>query len=187
MCHMQSTKVGDRFRPANCPLTFRSCSLPCFKDHAAQCTAGPPQPKTETAGSTAGVADAMRRDSLKAQAHQPSAAELGELFKRHSTLRTQLQDIYKATQRPEERPEENNCLRGRFNGIGRGRGSFGPNGAGDARHWTPEKGFDRGLKQLQRGLEQETGQGEALRVLAATIMKTTTTKQPENEENTLGP
>jgi hypothetical protein len=186
MCQMQSTKVGDRFRRANCPLTFRSCSMPCFRDHAAQCTAGTAQPKIETAGSTAGVADAMRRDSFKAQAHQLSAAELGELFKRHSTLRTQLQGIYRATQRPEERPEENNSFRGRSNGRGRGRGLFGPNGAGDARHWTPDKGFDRGLKQLQRGLEQETGQGEALRVLAATILKTSTTKQPENEENTLG-
>jgi hypothetical protein len=101
---------------------------------------------------------------------------------RYPTLRAQLQDIYKATQRPEERSEENNSFRGRFNGRGRGRGSFAPkHGASDARQWTPDKGFDRGLKQLQRGLEQETNSGEALRILAGVISKTTTIEQPEND------
>lgn len=117
------------------------------------------------------LADEKRRKAVVGQPYQPSPAELGELFQRYPTLRTNLQDIYKATQRPEERSEENNSFRGRFSGRGRGRGSFASNnGASNAHHWTPDKGFDHGLKQLQKGLEQETSSGKALRVLAAMVL-----------------
>lgn len=156
---------------SQCPLTFRSCSLPCFKTHAAQCTADPPDRKPEPAGTTAETADATRRDPPKMQPQQPSLAELGELFKKYPSLREKLQDIYKATQRPEERPETNDSFRGRFNGRGRGRGSFARNSTGDVRHWNPDKGLDRGLKLLQTAMEQETVQGEALRVFTEMILQ----------------
>jgi hypothetical protein len=181
---LPSTKVGESCRRANCPLTFRSCSLTCFKTHAAQCTADPPDRKPESAGSTAETADATRRGPQKMQPQQPSLAELAELFKKYPTLREKLQDIYKATQRPEERPETNDSFRGRFNGRGRGRSSFPRNSTGDVPHWNPDKGLDRGLKQLQIAMEQETIQAEALRVFTEMILRKTMNSQSGRTEGT---
>ena len=182
---MQSTKVGESCRQANCPLTFRSCSLPCFKTHAAQCTADPPDQKPEAAGLMTETADTTIRDPPKMQPQQPSLTELGELFKKYPTLREKLQDIYKATQRPEQRSDMNDDFRGRFNGRGRGRGSFARNSTDGARNWNPDKGLDRGLKQLQRALEQENIQGEALRVFMDMVLPKTTNKQSRQSEEIL--
>lgn len=174
VCSVEASK----YKCAACKAL--SCSLPCFKTHAAQCKVEPPDREAKPTASTTGPSE----NPLDEQPHPPSSVELSELFQRYPTLSEQLQDIYKATQRPGERAEESKSFRAGFKGRGRGRGSHSFNGMSGARHWTRDKGFDRGLKLLQRALEQDTGEGEALRAFAETILKTTKNESPGQDADT---
>jgi zinc finger HIT domain-containing protein 3 len=112
------------------------------------------------------------QEDRRARPHTPSTEELDELFTRYPALRGQLRDIYKATAKPDEmdEQEERNSQRGGFNS--RGRGSYPTNGRGHARRWTPEKGFDQGLKQLERAMGQDFGKSEGLQAFAETVLGT---------------
>lgn len=167
MCCMQSTKVGRCASTGQLHIDLPSCSLPCFKTHAAQCT--------YTMRPAGYVDEAPKKQEVRPnQAHSPSSEELNDLFTKHPGLRGQLQDIYKATVKSDEKHEqgERNSPRGGFNSRGRGsaRGSCASNSQG--RQWTPDKGFDAALKRLERAMAQDAGNSEGLQAFADVVLRT---------------
>ena len=164
-----------RWNKLNYTLTFRSCSLPCFKTHRAQCAASQDH-AAQPATSTATTQDVKAKPAA-GHPQSPSREELNELFKKYPTLKEQLRDIYRTTQQTEEREEDKNSFRGGFGGRARGRGRGRGQGTNPAistsqHRWDPEKGSDRGLRQLERALAQDDAKSEALQAFADTVLRT---------------
>jgi len=124
----------------------RSCSLPCFKQHKAACSALPPQTTLSTTSED--LTQSNTHPQQPTQLPVPSASDLRTLFARYPSLRFQLRQIYQSTQEPSETPN-----------------------AGPAEHngrpflsrtWKPERGFQSGLKSLQAALSCDGGDAEGI-------------------------
>jgi len=104
-----------------------------------------------------------------------SNADLQRLFSQYPELRQQLKKIYAATQRP-----DNSSLgsashqRGTYRGRGGRGGRDGYNLS--EREWTPERGFQQGLKALQRLGNGSSFDAEALQAFEMLIARANNTE-----------
>lgn len=129
-----------------CPACkAHSCSLPCFKQHKAACSA-PPQQNIPSSISNPSI----QEESAQEPSQVPSlnASDLQNLFQQYPSLKTHLQQIYLSTQEPSEPP-----------------GTDRPGKDGRpfvSRPWKPEKGFQLGLKSLQASLDRGGADAEGI-------------------------
>ncbi|KAJ5157104.1 uncharacterized protein N7482_008204 [Penicillium canariense] len=172
-----------------CKLSNRaalfSCSLACSQSHKIYCapkaTPTNEEPTDNSAAAAAAAAtqsplqngdiapDAARDMATKRSPSAPAviaaSPELQELLSRYPQLRSQLHDIYQATQEEEWQEWYNPPTRGRPYGRG-GRGSSrrsrGP--------WTAEKGFNRGLGKVRK-LRQDYEEGSETGVSVEAFME----------------
>ncbi|KAJ5894944.1 hypothetical protein N7495_006635 [Penicillium taxi] len=157
-----------KYRCPTCEV--KSCSLACTQAHKIYCTPKPvlpieSQPPSDTSQlqfqngeshqATASSAPNTKQDKSPAGGID-KYTELKELLDRFPQLRSQLREIYEATQEEKWVEWYRPPMRGRPSARGRSQGkkSRGP--------WTAEKGFKRGLGKVRKFRqdcddEEETG------------------------------
>ncbi|CEJ54121.1 hypothetical protein PMG11_00443 [Penicillium brasilianum] len=155
VCSLEPSK----YRCPTCSLM--SCSLACTQSHKIYCApkATPPdeEPKDTPADATA-PASLQKGDTTPESAGNTSnkkietsaaaiaaSSELQALFSRYPQLRSQLHEIYQATQEEEWQEWYTPPTRGRPYGRGGRGGSRRSRGS-----WTAEKGFNRGLGKVRK-------------------------------------
>lgn len=162
--------------------TFASCSLACTQSHKIYCApkATPPNEdqKATSAAATAPtplqngdnppetVGNATSKKSETSTAAIVASPELQALLSRYPQLRSQLHEIYQATQEEEWQEWYTPPTRGRPYGRG-GRGGPSRRSRGS---WTAEKGFNRGLGKVRK-LRQDCEAGSEIGVKAEAFME----------------
>lgn len=160
-----------------------SCSLACTQSHKIYCApkAKPSNEESQTTSETtpAAAAAPLQNGDTTAEAARnttsktsetslaaiATSSELQELLSRYPQLRSQLHEIYQATQEEEWQEWYTPPMRGRPYG----RGGRGPSRRSRG-SWTAEKGFNRGLGKVRK-LRQDCEGGAETGVRAEAFME----------------
>lgn len=146
-----------------------SCSLACTQSHKIYCApkAEPSNEESQTTSETTPAAAALQNGDTTAEtagnttsetspAAIATSSELQALLSRYPQLRSQLHEIYQATQEEEWQEWYTPPARGR---------PYGREGRGPSRRsrgsWTAEKGFNRGLGKVRKLRQDCEGGAEA--------------------------
>ncbi|OKP12928.1 hypothetical protein PENSUB_1371 [Penicillium subrubescens] len=177
-CEVCSSEPS-KYRCPTCALM--SCSLACTQSHKIYCapkatplnedskatsttaTAPTPLHNGDTAPDVAG--NATSKNNETSSAGIAASPELQALLSRYPQLRSQLHEIYQATQEEEWQEWYTPPTRGRPYG----RGGRGPSRRSRG-SWTTEKGFNRGLGKVRK-LRQDCEGGSEVGVKADAFME----------------
>ncbi|EPS27951.1 hypothetical protein PDE_02896 [Penicillium oxalicum 114-2] len=157
VCEVCSTEPS-KYR---CPIcSLMSCSLACTQSHKIYCAPKPAstsdEPTTSNTPPGAAIFGATEDNKSTAEtsgtktseshaANLASSTELQALLSRYPDLRSQLYEIYHATEEEEWQEWYTPSTRGRPHG----RGGRGPSRRSRGT-WTAEKGFNRGLGKVRK-------------------------------------
>jgi hypothetical protein len=140
--------------------------------HQSECTQK--QPATESA-----TDELPKKDSVESETQNAPRVpfesliaddEVQRLFERHPRLQLQLCQIYHNTLEPDhvDRPKEARRRGSSYRGRGCGSQIYDRN---DARRWTPDRGFARGLEDLRTQQQSDSPSADGLKELFALILK----------------
>lgn len=147
------------------PLTWSSCSIPCFREHKRTHPEGasatsPAQPVVQVELPTATPETIPSYIRTKTDfSRLATDPQFQTLLKSNPTLLATLQRVYAATIKPIDGDAPRRGARGRGGYRGRGRGRGGWGGEDHAPRWTPSQG-DKDALSMLKNLHKGSTEGD---------------------------